>query len=239
MKSYKNFLLLTENYVAYNTLQYYTDTYDLVFKFTSVGTKILDKAIIFQHIENNTFNLALVTIDTNGDINDTENSNNGDMSKIFSTIYECMLKFLKNNPKVIFNITSGDNKRMRVYCYFMNRYYDTITKNFNIFGELSDKTQVEYIKGDNFLKLRLENKNYNNMKKINEYFNGEEIPKITLKDPHNVLGRKLENAKASQKYIQKYIINDRIICRFKGESFEEYELRVLKLRKEFEDNTNN
>lgn len=78
--------------------------------------KSIFKAVVFQFIEDDIYNIALLDfVPKTKTWDDMAKSNNGDLPQIIATIWACMIDFMKNNPKVLIAITGNTPSKTRFY----------------------------------------------------------------------------------------------------------------------------
>ena len=111
-----------------------------VFKFPSIGKKQLLKQVSFSGMKYNpdVYNLALGTVLENGTVNFQDNSNNGDLVKVFSTVIKCIKIFTDDFPGKIIFFKGNTVQKTRVYNEIIRRHYDEFSVYFNIFGVNAD-----------------------------------------------------------------------------------------------------
>jgi len=120
------------------------ETYDIEpsengrdYTFTSIGPKgIIEKMILFQWLNRNSFNLAFGDIH-NGQINDEVVSNNHDFVKVLGTVAKCAYHFVEHNPGAKLRVTPVDDGRKMLYNAVFRRHHTTIAERFDIRGRLN------------------------------------------------------------------------------------------------------
>lgn len=109
----------------------------LIFKFESVSAfRRVKKVIIYSPFRKyeNTYNLALFDVLSNGSFSDLSVSNNLDMEKIFGTVVKSMLSFFAKNPAVSLYITGSTPARTRLYTIIILKELLEARKFFEIYG---------------------------------------------------------------------------------------------------------
>lgn len=113
----------------------------IFFRFKSSGRKgIIEKGIWFQFQGENDYNLAFGDI-INDDLDDSTISNNGDYTKVISTVANAINYFFKKYPKAILEINPIDEKRTRFYNIIFRRRFREIQNTFILIGIINDKKE--------------------------------------------------------------------------------------------------
>ncbi len=123
-----------------------------VFEFVSVGTKgKITKLIKFSETHLKDFyNLGFGDkYDETNDIDDQVVSNNGDSEKVLATVVSAIYAFTDKNPDAWVYATGSTPSRMRLYRIGINKFYDYVIKDFEIYG-LKNEEWVNYDKNTNF-----------------------------------------------------------------------------------------
>jgi uncharacterized protein DUF6934 len=108
-----------------NTMTRYT--------FTSTGRRRIEKGVEFTNVGiENTFNLAFGDLLPDGSIDDTANSNNGDIIKVLTTVINILKEFTEKNPKAYVAFTGSTPERTKLYGRILRSYYSTFSKYFKI-----------------------------------------------------------------------------------------------------------
>jgi hypothetical protein len=119
-----------------------------IFTFISEGRHgDLVKIVVFDEIEDkpNTFNLALGTIQPDGEIDFITTSNNGDRNKLLATVAGIVGIFLEHHPGKNVYITGSDNRRTLLYQRAIAYGYNDLIQMFNIYGDASiDSSRGEF-----------------------------------------------------------------------------------------------
>ena len=124
----------------------------MVFEFTSEGAKgKIQKLIKFSETSLKGFyNLAFGDKDiVTGNIDDTVVSDNGDTEQVLATVVSAVYSFTELENDAWVYATGSTKSRTRLYRMGINKYYDEVRKDFNVFG-LKDgeweefKNEIEY-----------------------------------------------------------------------------------------------
>lgn len=75
-------------------------------------------------------------IDNGMAINDNVRANNGDMMKILSTVAFTVIDFIRNHPDSVVYIRGSDSVRTRVYQIAINKHYDEIIRDYDLYGHV-------------------------------------------------------------------------------------------------------
>ena len=113
------------------------------FDFLSEGSKgKIEKIVQFSKVnQNNLYNLAFG--DRNyltGEIDDKVVTDNGDSEKILATVVAAVYAFCDKVPQAWIYATGSTAARTRLYRMGINKYYDIVESDFEIFGQ----TQSEW-----------------------------------------------------------------------------------------------
>ncbi len=122
------------------------------FFFLSEGLKgKIEKLIQFSLVnQNNLYNLAFGDINPlTGDIDDRVITDNGDSEKVLATVVAAVYAFCDRFPKAWVYVTGSTLARTRLYRMGINKYYDIVETDFEIFGQ--DQSEWErYKKGKDY-----------------------------------------------------------------------------------------
>ncbi|MFN0049874.1 MAG: DUF6934 family protein [Cytophagales bacterium] len=140
-----------------------SDQNNVFFVFKSIGkSKNIVKVIVYTPIGGNRFNLGFGDLN-NGEIEDFVISNNGDGSKVLSTVIYSMELFFVSHQDASILIIGSDIRRTKIYNWLICRYKKRIESKFYIFG-LLEKAIVPFNENQNFtgfeIKLKPVNFNY-------------------------------------------------------------------------------
>ena len=103
--------------------------------FESIGKRTITKVVEFSSTAiNNSYNLGFGDLLSNGEIDDTANSNNGDIIKIFATVINILQDFTERHPT--FNILFIGSTPLRTLLYkrILKTYYQAFNEIFSVFG---------------------------------------------------------------------------------------------------------
>ena len=117
----------------------------LVFSFKSIGSKIIEKRVLFTPISDsenyglepmiNLYNLAFGDWDeVLEDIDDAVRSNNGDADKILATVANTVIEFWMEYPNVPLFMTGSTPSRTRLYQNGISKNYIEINQRADIYG---------------------------------------------------------------------------------------------------------
>lgn len=115
-----------------------------VFEFTSIGENTIRKAIKYtQTLNENVYNLGFGDIvfsdETTVEIDDTTLSNNGDADKVIATVVYTIYVFTQHYPEAYILFGSSNPVIARLHRMIISRNYETITKNFHVFGAVHNE----------------------------------------------------------------------------------------------------
>lgn len=97
--------------------------------------------------------------DDGNSIDDKVRANNGDMMKVLSTVAFTVNDFIEHHPDKAIYIRGSDAVRTRAYQMAINKYYDEIAKDYEIYGHIfTGKIKGE--KGEYQYEPFQKNKNY-------------------------------------------------------------------------------
>ncbi len=132
-----------------------------VFEFVSVGKKgRITKLIKFSETHLKDFyNLGFgdKNITTNN-IDDQVVSNNGDSEKVLATVVAAVYVFTDKNPNAWVYATGSTEARTRLYQIGINKYYDKVIEDFEIYG-LKKGQWTDFQKNVNFDAFVVKRKN--------------------------------------------------------------------------------
>ncbi|MEI9956029.1 MAG: hypothetical protein WDM90_06920 [Ferruginibacter sp.] len=131
------------------------------FEFLSEGKKgQVEKVIQFSLVnQNNLYNLAFG--DKNlftGEIEDKVVTDNGDSEKVLATVVAAIYAFCDKFPDAWIYATGSTSARTRLYRMGINKYYDIVEIDFEIFGQLQSEWQ-RYEKGKDYEAFVIQRKN--------------------------------------------------------------------------------
>ncbi len=123
-----------------------------VFEFISIGPKgRIKKLVKFSktHIED-VYNLGFGDkIEHTNEINDLAISNNNDSEKVLATVVSAIYAFTDKNPEVWIYATGSTKARTRLYRMGINKHYNKVKKDFEIYG-LKDDLWIGFKKDVDF-----------------------------------------------------------------------------------------
>jgi hypothetical protein len=134
----------------------------LIFEFESISeTKSIRKLIEYRLIDNNTllYNLALVDVLPNGDVSDLSVSDNKDMPKVLSTVFQSMLYFFDAKPQAKIFIQGSTPSRTRLYQIAISKYMIEFEQKFDIWGFMGSEMEL-FLKGKNYEIFVISTKKY-------------------------------------------------------------------------------
>lgn len=112
----------------------------LIYTFTSRGKrdiiKVVDYSPIYQFLDNPVYNLAFGDMigSDNYVYSDWENSNNGDMYKIFQTVLSTIPMFFAQYPSAMLYVSGVDMIRKQLYRRYVNQQYDQLAESYGFYG---------------------------------------------------------------------------------------------------------
>lgn len=134
----------------------------LTYEFLSEGPKgKIQKLIQFSLVNQNTlfFNLAFGDKNSEtGEIDDMVITDNGDSEKVLATVVAAIYAFCDNFPKAWIYATGSTAARTRLYSIGINKYFDIVQGDFEIFG-LTQNEWERFIKGKSYQAFTVQRKN--------------------------------------------------------------------------------
>ena len=101
--------------------------------FTSVGKKKIEKVVDFAPIGiNNIMNLGFGDLLPDGSVDDSANSNNGDLIKVLATVIGILKDYTAEYPQVEVFFAGSTVERTKLYTRILKTYYATFSKEFII-----------------------------------------------------------------------------------------------------------
>jgi hypothetical protein len=101
--------------------------------FTSVGKKKIEKIVDFAPIGiNNIMNLGFGDLLPDGSVDDSANSNNGDLIKVLATVIGILKDYTAEYPQVEVFFAGSTIERTKLYTRILKTYYATFSKEFII-----------------------------------------------------------------------------------------------------------
>ena len=131
------------NITAYPTEQLETKGKSIRYIFESVGKTAIIKQIEYSYFDSilgsDVYNLGFGDYNAQQDIiSDTINSNNGDMRKVFNTVLSTVPKFFEVYKNAGIWVTGSDEKRTKIYCYYVDRHFEALNNDYLFYGYLKD-----------------------------------------------------------------------------------------------------
>ena len=119
--------------------------------FTSVGRKKIEKVVDFVPLGiRNLFNLGFGDLLPDGSIDDTANSNNGDIVMVLATVIGILKDFTAELPQAEIYFSGSTPERTRLYSRILKTYYASFGKEFKITAIIvsdNDNQQVVFDPG--------------------------------------------------------------------------------------------
>ncbi|USL96299.1 hypothetical protein D1J36_004135 [Riemerella anatipestifer] len=153
----------------------------LQYLFVSTGTRSIIKAIEYSPItiigKQTVYNLGFGDYDeATKNIIDDSNSNNGDMYTVFNTVLQTVPMFFKTKPDCVLYVCGSDstddftkkckpnckkkcvdsckleNRRIKIYRYFVDKHFIQLSKEYIFFGKnrKEGNSFVQYIPGKEY-----------------------------------------------------------------------------------------
>lgn len=119
----------------YHTTYEYSKIHTCRYSFISTGKRTIIKVVEFTLTsKRNVYNLGFGDLLPNGEIDDTANSNNGDIIKIFATIIDILQDFTGRNPSYIILFLGSTPLRTLLYKRILKAYYQSFSADFFVSG---------------------------------------------------------------------------------------------------------
>ena len=123
--------------------QFTTSTEALRFEFVSVGKQIIPKVVIFNATDlANIYSLTLANLLPDGSLDDMTVSDNGDMEKILSTVFQCLSVFLKQRPESVAAFAGSTDVRTRLYRIAIAHELQQAQERFSIWGLTNEVVEL-------------------------------------------------------------------------------------------------
>jgi len=90
------------------------------YTFISIGNRSIHKVVEFTPTSVDLYNLGFGDLLPDGKVNDTINSNNGDIVKVLATVVQIIKDFTKEYPHVKVVFTGSTNERTMLTGGFLN-----------------------------------------------------------------------------------------------------------------------
>jgi hypothetical protein len=101
--------------------------------FTSLGKKRIEKVVDFVPIGiKNVMNLGFGDLLPDGSVDDTANSNNGDLVKVLATVIGILRDYTAEYPQVEIFFAGSTTERTKLYTRILKTYYPAFSKEFAI-----------------------------------------------------------------------------------------------------------
>jgi hypothetical protein len=109
------------------------------YRFISEGNKEITKVIAFRPMEgyNNTYNLGFGNLETQNDevhVNDKSTDNNSDGNKVLSTVFACMVHFLKQEPSGKVSFFGNTESKHYLYKLKVSSNLVALNEEFDVYG---------------------------------------------------------------------------------------------------------
>lgn len=114
------------------------------YEFLSSGNKgTIRKVVLYQHLEDDIFNLAFGDWDEESQtISDTARSNNNDQEMVLATVAATVVESLEFHPGAIVLAQGSTEARTRLYQTGINKYLAEISVQFDIQGFIDGTWQL-------------------------------------------------------------------------------------------------
>jgi hypothetical protein len=110
--------------------------------FTSMGKKRIVKVVDFVPIGiKNIMNMGFGDLLPDGSIDDTVNSNNGDITKVFATVIQILKDFTSDYPQIEVFFMGSTYERTKLYTRILKTYYSIFNKEFIITALIGSETK--------------------------------------------------------------------------------------------------
>ena len=133
------------------------------FEFLSEGPKgKIEKIIQFSLVnQDNLYNLAFGDRkQLRGEIDDRIVTDNGDSEKVLATVVAAVYAFCDRFPHAWIYATGSTAARTRLYKMGINKYFDIVEADFEIFGQTQSEWE-RFIKGKDYQAFAIQRKNLN------------------------------------------------------------------------------
>jgi len=113
------------------------------YTFTSIGKKVILKEVVFTHTGvRNIVNMGFGDVLPDGSIDDTVNSNNGDIVRVLATIVQILIDFTMKFPDLKVFFAGSTLERTRLYARILKTYYSIFDRDFIINGIIKEGEQL-------------------------------------------------------------------------------------------------
>src|SRR5579863_5888095 len=101
--------------------------------FSSVGKKTIVKFVDFSPTRTpNLYNIGFGDLLPDGSIDDTVNSNNGDMAKVLATVVQIIRDFTIQFPEIKLIFFGSSQDRTNLYGRILTTYYSDFSREFTV-----------------------------------------------------------------------------------------------------------
>jgi hypothetical protein len=116
------------------------------YTFESHGKKRIQKIVDFVPTgSGNIVNLGFGDLQSDGTIDDTVNSNNGDIVKVLATVVDILRDFTTLYPQSQVLFAGSTKERTRLYSRIIKVYYSQFIKEFAIVAAIDTGSRLQYI----------------------------------------------------------------------------------------------
>jgi len=116
------------------------------YKFISSGKRAIEKVVEFTPTTlKNVYNLGFGDLLPNGEMDDTANSNNGDIIKVFATVINILQDFTEANPSFEIGFSGSTFERTKIYNRIIKTYYQSFSKIFIVSGLTEVKGELKEV----------------------------------------------------------------------------------------------
>jgi hypothetical protein len=113
--------------------------------FVSDGKKKIQKIVDFVPIgKGNIVNLGFGDVLPDGSLDDTANSNNGDIIKVLATVVDILRDFTGLYPRSDVFFTGSTKERTKLYNWIIKMYYPIFRREFIVAGALMIQGRFHY-----------------------------------------------------------------------------------------------
>jgi hypothetical protein len=132
--------------MGHQSYPYQHHSHTLQYTFTSIGKTRIEKVVIFDPTPvKNIYNLGFGDLMANGKVDDTANSNNGDIVKVLSTVIQILTEFTKEHPHAKVGFIGSSSNRTALYRRIMKTYYQSFTNEFIISALLTKSNEFDEV----------------------------------------------------------------------------------------------
>lgn len=124
----------------------------LIFTFVSKGKKgDIFKIIRYDLMSEDVYNLGFGDLDLKTlDIDDTVNSDNGDIVRVMATVIQTLSLFFEIHPNKKVSFEGSDSKRTNFYNWIISREYPKLQNIYYLEGGFEDGTTEPFHKGGDY-----------------------------------------------------------------------------------------